>query len=554
MRNRNIIRICLLASILITVIQVYAQFLGNPTVFDDVLLFLNIYDHAQTIFSVHARTFPYFSIGFIEVLSNGDIRWNRWVNIALFCCVIVALYFFLQRSITCLYPPEKNKLPWPALLTCLWFALNPIAVYAVGYLAQRTILMATLFSILAANMYLRAQEKERNADIASATLFGALAMMCKEHAVLIPVAAIALTPLVCDWNRNTILRAISFLIFSFPVSYWIIENRTNIIGISYEPYAGEIIDQISLPALFNFSGGVWVMSVATQLGVFLKYAVLWLAPSPSFLSVDMRIDFSQHWMGIYGISLALLTLILGCFSLWVTFNNKHSTIVRCLSAAFLYFATLYATELSTIRVQEPFVLYRSFLWAPAYALVVCGLISAFFQRTLLHPSYWRIALIVVLTIGSLGLIPWTQDRLETFSSEAALWQDAYNKLPSPTVAGADRIYYNLAGEAFKQKKFEEALAFSEKVLQQNPKAFQGYLAKGTSLLALGDTQGAMEYFNHADAHPHPIEFRGYIQFKRCSVYEKSGKDREQVIDCLKESSKMGYGPAETLLKIMGKLP
>lgn len=436
----------------------------------------------------------------------------------------------------------------------MWFALNPISVYAVGYLTQRTILMATLFSILAANMYLRAQERGRNADILSATLLAILSMMSKEHAVLVPLAAVMLTPLVQDWNRKTVFRAIGFLLLSFPVCYWVIANQTNILGASYEPYAGEVIDQISLPAIFNFPDGLWAMSIATQLGLFLKYALLWAIPSPSFLSVDLRVDFTRYWSEIYGGAAALTTLTFGVFSLWISFSRKHPPALRILAAAFLYAATLYATELSTIRIQEPFVLYRSFLWTPAYALILCCALGLLVRKTHLHGPQWLLALISLCVIAELGLIPWTQNRLQTFSSEKALWEDAYQKLPRPDVAGADRIYYNLAGEAFKKKKYEEALAFSEKVLEQNPKAFQGYLAKGTSLLALGDTQGALDYFNRADSHPHPAEFSGYIQFKRCGVIEKSVKDKEQVIDCLKESAKMGYGPAETLLKMMGRLP
>ena len=156
--------------------------------------------------------------------------------------------------------------------------------------------------------------------------------------------------------------------------------------------------------------------------------------------------------------------------------------------------------------------------------------------------------ILILTLAS--LFPLAQDRLKSFSSEAALWQDALQKLPRPDVAGADRIYYNLAGEAFKRKDFDEALRYSELVVKQNPTAFQGYLARGTSLLALRQLDAASAAFDEAERHNPPPEFLGYIESKRCAVLEIRN-ERDANIACLRRSAKMGYGGAAFRLKMMG---
>jgi 4-amino-4-deoxy-L-arabinose transferase-like glycosyltransferase len=124
--------------------------------------------------------------------------------------------------------------------------------------------MATLFSIIAANLYLRAQQQERNLDLLSAGLLAALAMMCKEHAVLLPLATVALTPLVRNWDRTVALRAAGFLFLLVPVCYWTISHRSEMIGTNYEIYAGEALTQMTLPQLFDFAGGTWAMSIATQ--------------------------------------------------------------------------------------------------------------------------------------------------------------------------------------------------------------------------------------------------------------------------------------------------
>lgn len=541
-----------LTVIILAVVVLYVPFSGNPAVFDDHNIVTNLaaYDYAQKPFSTVTRAFSYFSIGFVHVISSGDLTWNRWLNIALFGLVIVALYCLMVRALIRLANEASSELRWAALCACLWFALNPVAVYAVGYLIERTIVLASLFSIFAVNLYLRAQQEERNADLLSAALCAGLAMMCKEHAVLLPAAALTLTPLVRDWSRSVACRAAVFLLLLAPVCYWVIFHRAGIVGTSYEIYSGDVLAQMAPPPLFEFPGGTWAMSVATQLGLFLKYGFFWLFPSPDFLSADLRVDFPRYWGGIWGVFGALTTLGSGFTALFVTFHKKHSPLIRLLAAAFLYAAILFVVELSVVRVQEPFVLYRSFLWAPAYALMLGGLLLSFgCWLRVRRPAGWRVFSVVVPLVF-LAQIPWTQDRLQTFSSEEALWQDALRKLPSPDVAGADRIYYNLAGEAYKAKRYDEALAFSERVIIQNPGAFQGYLAKGTSLLALADASGASQAFDDALVHQPPPNFLGYIEYKRCLVLEVKGA-LDAVPDCLRRSAKMGYGGAAFRLQMMG---
>lgn len=549
MRVIQWLMLCLIGSLLAAI---YGQFDASPPVFDDHNIITNLaaYSYAQAPFSLTTRNFPYFSIGFLQVLSGGDLTWNRWCNIAFFGLTIAALYFFLLRALSRFAAKNMQELRWAALCICLWFALNPVAVYAVGYLIQRTILLATLFSILAVNLYLRSQQQERNADLLSAALLGGLAMMCKEHAVLLPVAAIALTPLVRDWDRRVALRAGAFVMLLTPICYWTISHRGDVVGTNYEIYAGEVLIQMVLPPVFDFPGGAWAMSIATQLALFLKYALLWVFPNPDFLSADIRVDFPALWRGVLGGVGVVSVLVLGSAALVVMFRKNDSPMARLSAAAFLYAAVLYGVELSVVRVQEPFVLYRSFLWAPAYALLLAGLLLLCSRWLQARNRVGWMAFRVVVPLACLALIPWTQDRLQTFSSEEALWQDALRKLTVTDVAGADRIYYNLAGEAYKAKRYGEALEFSERVIAQNPRAFQGYLAKGTSLLALADIDGASRAFDEASAHQPPPEFLGYIEFKRCLVLEAQ-RNAEAVPACLRRSAKMGYSGAEFRLKMMG---
>lgn len=530
----------------------YSPFAGSPVVFDDHAIISNnsVYDHASNLFSSAARSFPYFSVGFVHVISAGDLSWNRYLNIALHGAVVLALYFFLLRAISRTTNGQPGLARSVAVMVCLWVALNPVAVYATAYLIQRTIVFACLFGLISATLYLRAQQKNRNADVFSAALFAGLSVMSKEHAVFLPCAVLALTPLVCDWNRASLLRALGYFFLSLPCSIWaVLNNAKGIVGTSYEIYSGQVISQFSRPGLFDFPGGDWVMSMATQLLLFWNYLFLWFVPNPQWLSADMRVDFPVLWSSWWPILGVIGSLLVFAAALIFWFRSSAQSRVRPLSAALLFAAIPFVVELSVVRVQEPFVLYRSFLWMPAYALL-CSLLFIWMDSwlsrhgVLVRRGAWALTL-----LACLALFPMATNRLQSLSSEETLWQDALQKLPRPDVAGSDRIYYNLAGAAFKRKDFVEALRFSEWVVKQNPAAFQGYLARGTTLLAMDRLDEASADFDRADAHHPPKKFTGYIEFKRCAILLRR-KETSQAIDCMRRSATMGYEPANFALQIL----
>ena len=434
----------------------------------------------------------------------------------------------------------------------IWFSLNPMAVYGSGYLVQRTIVMATLFGLVSATLYLRSQQESRNADLFSATLLGLLAMMSKEHAVLLPPAIVVLTPLVVRWSRAVVLRAIGFLALSIPCMFWTIQNRaTDMVGTSYEVYSGQVLAQMALPDFAQTSLGLWLLSIATQALLFWKYLFLWMVPNPAWMAADLRVDFPALWSG-WGVWLGLMSS-LAAFggALWAWWRYGGENLAGRLGSAVLFVLLMFMVEFSVVRVQEPFVLYRSFLWMPGYALILAFWLQAADRWvTAAWGIGWQRALWATVVLACLGLFPLAQDRLRSFASEEALWRDAEVKLSRPDVAGSDRIYYNLAGEAFKRKDYAMALTYSDKVIRQNPGAFQGYLARGTSLLALRDVDGALRAYDAADAHHPPEAFRGYIEFKRCGVYSARG-EREETIACLRRSVQLGYEMAKFHLRMAG---
>lgn len=531
----------------------YRSGLNYPAVFDDFNIIGDgsVFDHALARNFSNTRALPYFLIGFLHVLGDDDLLWNRLCSLFLHGLVGVALFCFVRRAMGGGRAPNGGR-EVLGLVVVLWFTLNPVSVYGTGYLIQRSIVMATLFALVSMTLYLRAQQEQRNADLISAALLGGLAMMSKEHAVLLPLAVLVFTPLVVEWRRDALLRAAGFLALSIPFMLWALLHRvgTEGVGARYEIYAADVLTQMAVVDSAQSGAGLWLLSIGTQILLFWKYLALWLLPNPAWMSADLRVDFDALWSGWggpVGVALSLAGFALAFRAWW---RHGGATLSGRLATALLFVAVLFGVEFSVVRVQEPFVLYRSFLWMPGYALILAFLLLEADRWAAGKGVVWQRGLWVAAVLACLGLFPLAQDRLRSFSSEEALWRDAEAKLPRLDVAGADRIYYNLAGEAFKRKDYTTALAYSDKVIRQNPGAFQGYLARGTSRLALRDVDGAWADFSAADRHNPPGEFRGYIEFKRCGVYSLRG-ERDEVLACLRRSARLGYEPAKFHLRMAG---
>jgi tetratricopeptide (TPR) repeat protein len=153
----------------------------------------------------------------------------------------------------------------------------------------------------------------------------------------------------------------------------------------------------------------------------------------------------------------------------------------------LYPWILFLVELTSVRFQEPFVLYRSYLWAP-------GIIVALTAALTYLPRKLALALLVaampVLAIQA-------RDRLETFSSPLALWEDAAAKLPPHAVPGGYRTLFQLGRELLYSDQADKAIATANRCMAEYPRTPQCYLARGSIHLFLEQYAEALPYLTRA---------------------------------------------------------
>jgi hypothetical protein len=154
-------RVRIFVVLLLTVVAaLYGQFLWNPLQFDDRDFFLMDGAGNMPVSVFHfspfeLRSLPYATLAWTKTWFGLDLIYFRLGNLLLHAATVLALFFFLTKLFAAVYGErsEANLSPrLAAFFAALLFALHPVATYAAGYLVQRSIVMATLFSLLQKSM------------------------------------------------------------------------------------------------------------------------------------------------------------------------------------------------------------------------------------------------------------------------------------------------------------------------------------------------------------------------------------------------------------------
>ena len=420
------------AILLICVAGLYCQFLNNPIIFDDLYFFMTDANGVQPtdnyVFSMlELRSLPYSTLAWTKYLFGLDLIYFRLGNLFLHAATVLALYAFLKFLLTAVYSgknPDSMNANQAAFLAALLFALNPMATYAVGYLVQRTIIMATLFSLLAMLVYAKGCVENKTMWLWFTVPLYYLAVYSKEHAIMMVAVVGALTVLLhSDWRAKLRARWALFAVMAC-IAAMVVWGRKEMAGYAYEPDAkymlGKEVGALAYP-----------LSVITQCGLFFKYLLLWILPNTTWTSIDMRETFVRSLLSPQT-SAVLAFLAWGATALWLMIKRGNKGLV---GFAMLFPWILFFSELYSVRIQEPFVLYRSYLWASA----------GFAALPVLLAGVSRKVLTLVFTAIGLTFLMLSMERMMTFSNPILVWEDAKKLVEDkPKALGAERIYYNLA--------------------------------------------------------------------------------------------------------------
>ncbi len=414
-------------------------------------------------------------------------------------------------------PGERASLDsdWMALFGALLFVAHPVAVYGVAYLIQRPVVMATLFGLAALWLFLEGLVRNgRGWFVASAIAYFA-AVFSKEHCVMLPAVAAALAVLVRGWPPRPLRQiALPFVLYA-AVAAVVILKAKGLLGVQYEPYAESAVRQSTGPGAAADQPDLYLLSVINQGYLFFHYLLAWLLPFPGGMSIDLRFVFpaqAASWPQGAGF-LAWLA--------WPVF--AAALLARRGRAALAGFAMLgpwllALPEVATVRVQEPFVLYRSYLWMSLLPAAIPALVTKL-------PPRWGYALLVA---ACLALLPPFFDRLGTFSSAFALWDDAVRKNTDPKAPYVDRAYRNRGVAHYYANRYREARHDFNRAIELDPRNPKSWQLRGALYTRVGQDESALADLSRAiELAPDYAEALG----PRCVVLMRLQRLDEAIADC-----------------------
>jgi len=523
-------------SLLFLVGLIYLPFLGSPLLFDDVpMLNTTAVAFSDAPFSFNFRWFPSFSFGFTWAFFGEDPHVFRVQNLLLHGMNVLMLLLVLRLwiSLFVVELAQQKMANWGAWLGALVFACHPLAVYGTGYLVQRSILMATLFTLVMHLAYFRGLigGDKRYAALAVAGYF--LAVFSKEHSLLVPAILLPMTWILRAQIKLS-ARALFATWFGFAVIALIVVMRTKgILGQTYESDAAALLGQ---EEMLKGVSMLHLLSVLTQAGLFFKYCLLMLVPNPAWMSVDMRESFilSWHdwtsWLGLTAF------IAYGLFAL-VCIGRRGR--LGLLGVALLYPWLLFLTEFSTIRIQEIFVLYRAYLWLPGYMLLLPLLVSVLPEKKI----------ILAGALAALLLVPLAWNRLWTFADTFRLWDDAVRLLNGEDRLGSHRTYFNRARAAAAKKDWDTAIVGYRKSLSINSNYTEVNVALGRVLIdSKRYTEAIVEFDKALIKEPYNAEAYYVKAFALKGLHDDDG-----AIRALRKSCNLNWQQACVIVSVMPRL-
>ncbi len=472
--------------LVLLVIVAYAPFLNNPLIFDDIQFFNAVIDHyANTLFRLDLRWFPYTSLGVTWVFFGEDPPVFRIQNLLLHSVNVLLLVLVLRLWIKLFITDEskENIANWGAWLGALIFACHPLAVYGVGYLIQRSILMATMFTLVMQLAYLRGLLEGDKRYMVLAVMAYFLALFSKEHSLMAPAILLPLTLAIRAQNKLSSRALLATWLGFAAVGLFVVLRIKGIFGVPYEMDAAALFGE---QALLQGTTALHLLSVLTQAGLFFKYCLLMLVPNPAWMSLDMRETFILTWKDWTSWIGLVAFVAYGAFAMVSLLRGGR---IALLGLALLYPWCYFMAEFSSIRIQEIFVLYRSYLWLPGYMLLLPLLLGSLPSR--------KIMLVGVLAV--LLLVPLAWNRLWVFADTYRLWDDAVRLLHGENRLGAHRIYFIRAQASAAVKKWDAAIADYKKSLAINSTYPEVYVALASVYLNSGRYSEALAEFDRVIA-------------------------------------------------------
>ncbi len=356
---------------------------------------------------------------------------------------------------------------WGAALI---FALHPVCVASVAWVAERKNTLSLVFFLAALSLYLRFERQGARRWYWLSFAAFLLALLSKTSVVMLPVVLL----LLAWWQRgrvgkNDLLRSLPFFIASLllgMVTVWFQTGRAPL-------WAQEQGDDL----LTRILGGTW----ATWF--YLSKAVFPVKLSMIYPKWD--INTGAFWSYLPG-----LIWLMGVITCWRCRHRGGRALLFGLGFFWINLLPVFGFFEMSFLLHSRVADHWNYLSLMGVVALAVGCVVFLAKR--LNPVRWQrwsgTALCCVAI--AFGVQTWRQSAV--YRDEETLWRATLEKNPNAWVA-----HVKLGDEMVKREQFEEAAEHYLKALQINPAYPKAYNNRANVLSLLGDTEKAIEHYFHA---------------------------------------------------------
>jgi protein O-mannosyl-transferase len=384
---------------------------------------------------------------------------HHLTNVLLHAANAVLLFLVLRQLTSSL---------WRSAFVAAVFAIHPLRVESVAWVAERKDLLSGLFFILTIWAYVRyARGPYSPARYVLVLLFFAIGLMCKPMLVTLPAVLLLLD----YWPLRRIDAKSDLAIKSFRIPREVILEKLPLLGVAAASCVATVVaQQTAMQPLANISlplrAGNAVIACVVYIG-----QLFW----PSELAAFYPLTISDITIARVLLSLLLLAAI----SITVFLFRRR----RYLVTGWVWYLVMLAPVIGVLQVGSQAHADR-YTYLPEIGLVllftwVVADLSARWPHRRLLVSVVSVAIVVVLAFSA--------------HTQASFWKDSETLWTQALSRTSDNLTaeLNLGEAVYKLGRTPEAIAHFERALQIDPNQASTYSSMGAALLETGRTNESL---------------------------------------------------------------
>ena len=422
---------------------------------------------------------------------------HHYTNLLLHFSNVLLLFLLLERI---------TGFTWRSLAVAALFALHPLNVESVAWIAERKNLLCTFFLLLAIGAYAWYARKPGIGRYLLVAVFFAFGLMSKPMIITFPFVLLLLDywPL-CRIDSHSQQKPLRDKTESVSANSWpaLILEKLPLLAISIASAVVTIWAQQAGGAVRS----VTEYPLSARLGNALVSYVRYLAKAfwPTHLSVMYpHPGNTLAWWQIAGSALLLVVITAGV----LRFRNH-----RCVAVGWFWYLGTLVPVIGIIQVGRQAMADR-YTYIPLigiFVLLVWGTTTILRQR--ISPNY--LATLALLTVAGLTLV--TRTQVSYWTDSVSLWSHAL-AVTGPNFVAQD----NLGQALITQGKVAEALQHFQEAAKIDPTDPAAQMGIGVLRLRQGDRASSIQHFQNVLSLTRSPRLRAYAMTNLGSTYRQLG--------------------------------